>query len=199
MKSFIPIFDAGHGGMIGGQYQTPGKRSPNWKNGILYEGAFNRWIVNALMKACDLKGIPYFHISPELSDTPLHTRANRANRIYQDVQNVYVLSIHANAGGGTGFEGFTSRGKTQSDDIGEIFLKAVKKSFPEIKFRSDLSDGDLDKEAGFKILRSTRCPAFLLECLFMDHKKDYAYLWSEDFHCKLVDCLMMVIEQLYKG
>ena len=37
------ILDAGHGGIINGNYQTPGKRSPVFSGGQqLFEGEFNR-------------------------------------------------------------------------------------------------------------------------------------------------------------
>jgi hypothetical protein len=48
-SNYLWIFDNGHGGIIDGVYQTAGKRSPLWPDGeILYEGEFNRSIVNRL-------------------------------------------------------------------------------------------------------------------------------------------------------
>ena len=45
----IVILDAGHGGMIDGEYQTAGKRSPIWDDGSQYfEGVGNREIVSKL-------------------------------------------------------------------------------------------------------------------------------------------------------
>ena len=39
----IVLLDNGHGGIINGEYQTPGKRSPVWADGSqLFEGEFNR-------------------------------------------------------------------------------------------------------------------------------------------------------------
>ncbi|MBK8079429.1 MAG: hypothetical protein IPK25_03525 [Saprospiraceae bacterium] len=52
------ILDNGHGGVINGIYQTSGKRSPNWNQGILYEGMFNRWVVNRVIEALDRKKNP---------------------------------------------------------------------------------------------------------------------------------------------
>ncbi len=58
MSNYLWIFDNGHGGIIDGVYQTAGKRSPLWPDGeILYEGEFNRGIVNRLMKLCTDSGI----------------------------------------------------------------------------------------------------------------------------------------------
>ncbi|MBK8888090.1 MAG: hypothetical protein IPN46_16750 [Saprospiraceae bacterium] len=44
------ILDNGHGGVINGKYQTTGKRSPNWDKGVLFEGMFNRWVVNRIIE-----------------------------------------------------------------------------------------------------------------------------------------------------
>ena len=50
-SKYLWILDNGHGGMIDGVYQTPGKRSPVWPDGTqLFEGEFNRAIVDRLMK-----------------------------------------------------------------------------------------------------------------------------------------------------
>jgi len=195
MSKLIPIFDNGHGGIIGGVYQTPGKRSPSWSKGILYEGAFNRWIVNRLMEKMDRNSIPYFHVSPELEDVALKTRTDRGNKIYATNKNAYILSLHANAGGGSGLEGFTTVGKTKSDEISEKFLKAFEKE--GITIRSDKTDGDLDKESDFWMLRVPNCPAVLIELGFMDNMKDYNELWDIPHLEKLVNIIYSVIYNLY--
>lgn len=194
-----PIFDTGHGGMINGIYQTPGKRSPNWSQGILYEGMFNRWVVNRLIEKLDRNAKPYYHISPEIVDTSLTTRIKRANDIYKSNKNVYVLSIHANAGGGRGIEGFTSTGNTKSDEICESFLKRLEADMtPTTLMRVDLSDGDMDKERNdLAILKQTNSPAILLEMGFMDNKIDYNLLWSKDYMIDIVDSIFCTIMELY--
>ena len=49
------IFDNGHGGIIDGVYQTPGKRChlSGQMAHNLFEGEFNRSIVDRLMKLCE--------------------------------------------------------------------------------------------------------------------------------------------------
>ncbi len=192
----IPILDAGHGGMINGIYQTAGKRSPDWAKGVLYEGMFNRWVVNRIIEKLDRLKISYYHISPELRDVSLRTRSARANKIMKVNPNTYLLSIHANAGGGYGIEGFTTRGVTGSDDIAELFLRNLENDL-NTKFRFDFRDGDRDKESNFWMLRKPIGRAFLLECGFMDNSKDYMNLWDEDYLQKLVDSLVLSIIQLY--
>lgn len=192
----IPILDSGHGRVINGLYQTPGKRSPEWEKGVLYEGMFNKWVTNRILEELDRRGVPYYYISPEHTDISLDLRVDRANKIYRDNTNTYLLSIHANAGEGTGIEGFTSPGQTKSDAIADMFLSRLERKM-NMKMRYDLSDGDKDKEANFQILRYTHCPAFLLECGFMDHKKDYHNLWDRSYLSLLVDTLVETIVELY--
>lgn len=201
MQNKIPILDAGHGGMYAGKYQTKGKRSPNWKLGVLYEGAFNRWIVALIMRELDYAGVPYYHISSELRDVTLGTRVKRANKIFAEDPNAYLLSIHANAGGGTGMEGYTFHGQNQSDEIAEEILGNLKTEFEPQgwKMRSDTADGDLDKESAFRVLKETLCPAVLLECGFMDHVWDYEKLWDYDFQQSLACNISKSIIRLYEN
>jgi N-acetylmuramoyl-L-alanine amidase len=84
------ILDNGHGGVINNVYQTAGKRSPKWSKGVLLEGMFNRWVVNRIIEQLDRKQIPYYHICPEITDTTLEARKNRANKIYTANKNTYI-------------------------------------------------------------------------------------------------------------
>jgi N-acetylmuramoyl-L-alanine amidase len=194
-----PIFDNGHGGLIAGVYQTPGKRSPNWERGVLFEGAFNRWVVNRLIEKMDRAGLPYYHASPELTDVSLGERVRRANAIHAKDKSVYFLSIHANAGGGVGIEAFTTPGRTSSDPICEAFLVNMKTDLKDLQtIRPDFTDKDHDKEERFQVLTGTTCPSLLIECGFMDNKTDYDKLWSEQYIERLVDSIFKTIVQLQK-
>lgn len=194
-----PIFDNGHGSTINGVYQTSGKRSPEWECGTLYEGEFNRWVVNRLIEKCQREKIPFYNVSPEMNDVSLSERVRRVNNIYKKDKYVYLLSIHANAGGGEGIEIFTSKGQTKSDGIASVFLNRIDHDFRKtLVIRKDESDGDPDKEANFYILKNTHSPAVLLECGFMDNKKDYFRLWSESYLEGIVDSCFETIKNLYK-
>lgn len=193
-----PIFDNGHGGMIGGKYQTKGKRSPHWDCGVLFEGMFNRWVVNRLIEKMDRLNMDYYHLTPEKKDIPLWQRVERANKIHGKDPNTYLISIHANGGGGEGLEGFTSPGFTKSDIIADFFLRDLEVAFKnETKMRFDYVDGDRDKEEKFQILMKSNSPAILLELGFMDHKEDYQRLWSEQYLEKIVNTLFKTIQTLY--
>ena len=49
----------------------------------------------------------------------------------------------------------------------------------QFRFRKDLSDGDLDKEENFYVLKQTHCPAILVENLFFDNRKEAEFLLSD--------------------
>jgi len=168
-SKFLWLLDNGHGGLIDGLYQTAGKRSPVWSDGSqLFEGEFNRAIVNRLIEMCTADKIHYINISPELEDISLNERVIRANSYFDQADCIFV-SIHANAGGGTGYEIYTSRGETKSDKIATVFFNKFKEEFPDVRMRTDIiSDGDVDKEANFYVLCKTRMPAILTENFFMD-------------------------------
>lgn len=195
----VVILDNGHGGMINGVYQTAGKRSPNWEKGVLYEGVFNRVIIDKVAKELDKICIPYIVLVPEQEDISLAKRVERINKYYAINNNVWLLSQHSNAGGGRGFEAFTSIGKTKSDAFAETILVNLAQDFQNIPMRWDLSDGDKDKESDFYIIKKSKCPAVLVESLFMDNPVDYDLLWSEAFRDKIVKSYVKSIKQIYEG
>jgi N-acetylmuramoyl-L-alanine amidase len=173
------IIDNGHG------MNTPGKRSPKGMLTepdmvALYEFEFNRDIVCRLKPLLERSGIDYEILVPEIEDISLVERCKRANKIYKDAFNsAFLISIHANAGGGTGWEVFTSVGDTLADPIAQVFAEKAKEAFPEFKMRFDLADGDFDKEVHFYILKNTSCPSVLTENFFMDTEKDLEFITSD--------------------
>ena len=186
------LFDNGHG------QETPGKRSPLWKDGRqLFEWEFNRDMVRRIILRCDHDGIRAIKLVPETFDVSLEERCKRANLWYDRCNgNCVVVSIHANAGGGTGFEVYTSPGQTKADTIATKLIEQLQKDFPEIKMRKDMADGDPDKEAGFYILKHTKAPAILAENLFMDNEADCQLLMAEDFRDKLADSYISFLKTL---
>ena len=188
----IVLLDNGHGGLINGEYTTPGKRKDWGADGIIYEGEFNRAIVAGIVEQLTLLNIPYVNIAPEYRDVRLETRVSRANK-YPASKSFY-LSIHSNAGGGHGSEIFTSPGNTKSDKIATIFGEAFMSEFPNRKLRTDFSDGDLDKERRFYVLTRTKMPAILTESFFMDNLEEFKELLNTregrqqivDYHVKAI-------------
>lgn len=155
----IVLLDNGHGGLVNGQYQTSGKRSPVWNDGSqLFEGEFNRAIVARIIESLTALNISYINIAPEHRDVTLSTRIKRANNI--QTSDCFYLSVHANAGGGHGFEVFTSPGETLSDKIATIFGEEYRKVFPDKRLRADYTDGDIDKEADYAVVKKLVCQPF---------------------------------------
>lgn len=171
----IVILDNGHG------IRTRGKRSPAQPDtSQLFEWEFNRDIVRRVAELLDRKMVPYELLVPGIEDMPLPERVSRANELYKDTPGSFLVSIHANAGGGTGWEVWTSPGETESDRIADIFYEEARKLLgDQFRMRTDLADGDYDKEAHFYILQHTICPAVLTENLFMDSQPDLDFIMSE--------------------
>lgn len=196
-KDIMIILDNGHG------KETPGKRSPKWKDGSqLFEWEFNRDIVNRIAEKLQKLNINHFILVPEERDISLTERANRANKINKQYKNkCFLVSIHANAGGGTGWEVWTSVGTTKSDSIATVFWNEMKIEFPQQKMRLDTTDNDVDKESNFTILYKTNCPAILTENFFMDTEKDCRLIMSNAGRQKIanahVRAIQKVIDTLY--
>lgn len=175
MKKSLIILDAGHG------KDTPGKRSPVWADGSqLFEYEFNRDQVRRIALLLP-KGFTYILV-PELTDIPLWQRVRRVNLVAARNPNILLVSIHANAGGGTGWEVWTSPGQTESDQHATGLFNALSPVMQAAGFpmRKDTVDGDVDKESRFQILTGTNCPAVLTENLFMDTLKDCKYIMSNE-------------------
>jgi len=185
------ILDNGHG--VG----TAGKRSPVWSDGSqLFEFEFNRDIVLRIAEQLNTWGIPYRILVPEVEDVSLTERVRRVNEINKELaDNCFLLSIHANAGGGTGWECFTSVGKTKADAIATILCtEALHEFAPDgWRMRFDYSDKGPGKEENFTILAKSSCPAVLSENFFMDTEKDCRFIMSDDgrrriakIHCNTI-------------
>lgn len=104
----------------------------------------------------------------------LSQRTAFANSIGAD----YYLSIHINAGGGTGFESYVWNGP-----LGQETLKPRDEIHKEVAayFAANGLRDRGKKTANFHVLRETRMPACLIECGFIDHTTDSAHLKNGNF------------------
>ena len=208
---FIPIIDAGHGGMTGDQYNTQGKQYTFDDGTQIYEGVINRKIGQQLIDLLDEAGIPYHNLTiNEEVDVSLTDRVNVANQLYGRNKNYYFLSIHSNAASNqvsgpgehaSGFEVWTSVGQTKSDELATVAAKWYKREFPEFKFRQDMLDGDEDKEKKhqsetFYVLRKTQGSAFLVENLFYDNRLEAEFLLSSQGQRRIARCLFSIIQEI---
>ena len=197
------IFDNGHGGIIDGVYQTAGKRSPVWSDGTqLFEGEFNRSIVDRLMKLCEDANIDCINLVDTNVDIPLSTRTSQANEIYRNTDKPCIyISIHANGfsdEAAHGWEVYTSIGETKSDEIAEVLFNKAQAEFPTHTMRKDTRDGDADKEANFYVLKNTAMPAILSENFFMTNEAECRLLMSDDGRDRIAKIHFEMIKELEK-
>jgi N-acetylmuramoyl-L-alanine amidase len=155
------LIDAGHGGKDSGAVSGEGK---------VFEKDVALTVAKRVHELLAPHGESY--LSRE-SDRflSLTERANLANNLEAD-----LLSIHCNAGGGRGFEVFTSPGETLSDPWATCVLEELHADFPDRPLRTDVSDGDPDKEAHFTVLTKTRKSAILVELGFIDTEEGQCFL-----------------------
>ena len=173
------LIDPGHG------RNTAGKRSPD---GRFLEYKFNRQVSNLIVADLLDKSHGAQLIVPEETDISLPERCQRVNNFCRQLgpENVLLVSIHANAFGDghewtkpSGWSVYTSKGRTKSDSLATCLAEAAKKYLPDMKLRADFSDGDVDYEESFFILRRTLCPAVLTENGFYTNEDDLRFMESQ--------------------
>lgn len=180
----------------------PGKCSPD---GEFKEAIFSRELVKDLLPIMQSYGfislVDYPGLTPDgvnikayanswedQQNAELNFRVRKVNEVCKiyGKENVIYVSLHVNASGNgqwmkaSGWEIFTSPGQTKSDVLATCMWNAANIYLNgESKMRSDWSDGDPDKEASYMVLTKTKCPAVLVENLFMDNKEDLNILKSD--------------------
>jgi N-acetylmuramoyl-L-alanine amidase len=204
-SNYLWIFDNGHGGMIDGVYQTAGKRSPEWEDGTqLFEGEFNRSIVNRLVKLCKENNIDYVNLVDTQEDISLRKRTDAANDIHReqlqsDGKPCIYVSVHANGFSQESAHGwgvYTSIGESKSDKIAQVLFEKAEVEFPDHKMRKDTRDGDADKEANFWVLRKTSMPAILSENFFMTNREESRLLLSEEGRDRIAKIHFEMIQEI---
>lgn len=172
---------------------TKGKRSPAEPGfpdgGRLREYKYCREIAREVVKRLKAEGYDAELTVPEDADIPLGERCARVNAWCDRLgaKNVCFVSIHNNAAGcgqwmnARGWEAWTSKGQTQGDKLADCLYDAASKHLPAgTPIRTDMADGDRDKEENFTVLYRTKCAACLTENLFQDNREDVDYLLSPE-------------------
>ena len=171
---------------------TPGKRSPDGK---FREYAYSREVIDAIRVCLESAGYRVF-IDIEEDDMrlsqsqELSRRCQIVNDLCKQYKDCIYVSVHVNAAASdgrwhnaTGWEIYTSVGKTKADELASCIYNQAKNIIKDKKLRTDFSDGDADKEAHLYVLKHTNCPAVLTENFFQDNKDDVDYLTSDvGFH-----------------
>ena len=181
------LIDNGHGLMISG------KRSPD---GQFREPYYNREIAKRVVADLVDRGYDAELLVPEDDDIALAERVRRVNSVcfLLGKSNVILVSIHVNAASdgtkwmnASGWSVYTCKGRTSSDKLADCLCESAIKNFPGRRIRTDMSDGDMDWEENFYILRKSLCPAVLTENFFMDSHSDLEYLQSKAGKQAIID------------
>lgn len=98
----------------------------------------------------------------------LHEICNESNAWGADL----FVSIHCNAGGGTGSETFYYYGSTQGRKLAEAIQKQVVNSIGTVNRRVEAK--------GFAVLSGTVAPAALVETAFIDNARDARLLVEKE-------------------
>jgi N-acetylmuramoyl-L-alanine amidase len=201
---------AGHGGIdpITGEYTTKGKRftHPHMDNlhskdgKTFYEGVWNRAIANLVHKKLTSLQIPSILIHHEYKDESLRSQVDKINHIHKHKHPIaLLLELHSNACSShkaEGFEVYTSPGETSSDKYATLLFQMVSERLP-IRPRTDMSDGDPDREKNFTMIAKTWCPAILPEFLFFDNKNDIKIIMDPLIMDQYAEILAQVSAQAY--
>lgn len=186
----MPLIAIGDGHGI----ETAGKRTPPFANGsVMKENEFNSAVVNYLEAELKRNGFKVLQTAPESSDTPLSTRAKRANQAGADL----YVSVHANAFGSTwndanGVESWIYSAKDAKT------YDAAKKIQSELIKATGLKDRGI-KESGdnLGILRDTKMPAVLVECGFMTNRSEAELLKNDFYRRKCAEAICKGICKYY--
>ncbi|ADE87506.1 lysin [Deep-sea thermophilic phage D6E] len=156
------VLDAGHGGKDSGAVGN-GLREKDLTLNIVKK------IGNLL---AEYEGVEVHYTRTDDRFLELSERAEIANRLKAD----YFISVHINAGGGTGFESYIYNGNVSSATIAyqNVIHSEIMKAIGNVTDRGK-------KRANYAVLRETHMPALLTENLFIDNKNDAAKLDSEQF------------------
>lgn len=172
------VIDPGHGGY------DPGAVGPSGMQEKVVALAVAVKLADILAAAgADVKLTRDSDNVPWDPDSDLAERVRISNEFGADA----FVSVHANAATNPqakGMEVWTTRGQTAADLIAESIANALQSAFQLLIFRSDMSDGDQDKEANYYVLRYTDAPAVLVELAFITNPTEEDLLKTPNFQEK---------------
>jgi N-acetylmuramoyl-L-alanine amidase len=194
MIDLVAVLGNGHGGMIGGKYQTKGKQYTFEDGTTIYEGEYNRAIKARVIELLTKKGIPFYDLVPEQTDVHMSTRISRADYLYKKSKGrTFLIDLHSNAGGGEGCEVFVCRNCSSKSQALASWAEALfLKHFPESKFRGI-------KRKNWDIITITKNPAILLELFFFDNEAECKkYLLTSEGRDRAAAYVVDIIESFIK-
>jgi N-acetylmuramoyl-L-alanine amidase len=185
----IVCVDPGHGGRFSGAKA----------NGLI-EAQVNLDVAKHLKHELMHRGI--FVVLTRVNDLELDPNLNRDLAKRREMAREFdadcFVSIHCNAfsnPAARGMEVFTGRGEDGSDELATWVYRSFREQFPDLKWRSDYSDGDVDKEANFAVLRSSyHIPSVLVELGFLTNEHDARQLADPAFRKQCAVALANALE-----
>ena len=137
--------------------------------GLLQESVEDRKVKNRVISALQSAG----HVVYDCTD------GSNCN-VSQNLRNIVAkcnahsvdldVSIHLNAGGGTGVEVWCYDGKTA--EIAAVICASISNAL-------GIANRGVKYSQGLYVLRNTVAPALLVECCFVDNQNDYSH-WNAD-------------------
>lgn len=187
MKKLLIILDPAHG------EETPGKRSPDGKH---REYKWSRERIEVLIPRLQELGYQVELTNTTTLEVGLSNRKNTASQIAKENASLVplLISIHNDAmttdgiwqNKASGVSVWTSKGRTTSDILADIFINNIADHLPDVKKRvSSHTPGEQSFENNFTVLMGAYS-AILIECMFQDNKDDVAKLADPAF-CKQVE------------
>lgn len=145
-------------------------------------------------------------VAEKLQNAGVATKLTRTTDIFVSLQQRcdisnsfnadYFVSIHCNSAANSaakGMEVYTSRGQTKADPFAEAIANELQKAFPNLTLRSDLTDKDKDKEAGYYVLVHTKAPAVLIELAFISNPEEEKMLRDASYQEKVATTIANAI------
>lgn len=165
--------DAGHG------LHTAGKRCAKQFDA----NETREWVLNSRVatKVCEIlnrSGVETLRLDDVTGNTDINlsTRCINANNANVDL----VVSIHHNAGGGTGIETYVYNETLKNGETGRIATLINNKAVEKTGMRNR---GVKTKDLA--MVRDTKMPACLIECGFMDNANDTPLILTEEYANKV--------------
>lgn len=203
----VVLIIPGHGGWSKElqKYMTDGKRSKHKVDGsFYYEGVENRKIAKEWAGILRNQGFQVkFIVDPDdHRDVPLSERVEIENRLNRSAQgNCVVIEIHSNAASNPsaqGHEVYTAPGESPADPLAQCWHETLHHFYPEMKKRTDNTDGDADKEAYFYTLTRTKSPHILIELGFHTNDDDVRLMRNWKFRLSTGIALGRAITKWHK-
>ncbi|MEG6615407.1 N-acetylmuramoyl-L-alanine amidase [Peptococcaceae bacterium 1198_IL3148] len=162
------VLDPGHGG------KDPGAIG----NGLLEKRL--TWELALLVKEKLANVKADVRVVQPSATNPNSTGRNEINIPVREANNMkadFFLSIHINAGGGTGFESFVYSAGSKADQIRDKLHYQIMQYCK----KHNLPDRGKKYSTHFGVLRMTNMPAVLIECGFIDNQYDAKLLADPRF------------------